>query len=93
MSGNKSTMTDDQAIQYKEKREGPWSDEQSCTEESGREKEKIEIKRGITYHDGLPPCYYDIECPICEETFSFRYQRDRHVKEVHSGCERIKCKI
>ena len=39
----------------------------------------------------VSPCFWDNKCNICEETFFMKRERDRHIREVHSKDERIKC--
>ena len=53
-------------------------------------KRKI-YKKNVEYKGGLPPHRWDDKCPDCGKQFSFRAERDRHAKEVHSQHERVKC--
>ena len=39
----------------------------------------------------VAPCWWDSKCNICEKKFPRRAERDRHVREVHSMDEKIKC--
>ena len=68
------------------------------SKEGGR-KTKSEYKKRVRTDykckDGsakiVSPCWWDIKCNICEQTFSRKLERDRHVKEVHTGEGRVKC--
>ena len=54
------------------------------------------LKPNVDYHKNaqnhyVPPHMWDYKCSICDREFYNRRNRDRHVREIHSGERKFKC--